>query len=332
MTDAPDDVDRLDAALSRLVSRAVVTPEQADAVRTEFAALPPSVAPRPPAPDDDTPNTSLLAEIAGYTGAVFVIAGAAALAAAAWGSLARPAQFGILLAAAVLVTGAALATAHGRTAAESSGPRNRLVAVLLLLAAGLYSGATAVYATGRVAEHLIPVPALAVAFAGYTWRRGVLLNLGLATATATTAAVLVDLSRPSTGIPVGLTLAFVGAAWLAASVGRVVLTEESAGWIAGGLIAFVGAELVTTSGGGGASALGYLLLFALGIAGGASYLATRGLAALAVGGLTLAIAVPQLVLDLTDGALGAALALLIGGLLIVALSVVALRRVETPAT
>jgi len=62
--------DRLDIALRRLVADARLTDTQADAVRAEFAGVPPS---------PDRPSwTAVLPEVSGYVGATFVMAAARA--------------------------------------------------------------------------------------------------------------------------------------------------------------------------------------------------------------------------------------------------------------
>jgi hypothetical protein len=67
------------------------------------------------------------------------------------------------------------------------------------------------------------------------------------------------------------------------------------------------------------------VLVVLAVLGLAGYTWLRELTVLVVGGVTLAVVVPQFVIDSTDGALGAAGALLVRGLSIVAASVVAMR-------
>jgi hypothetical protein len=75
-----------------------------------------------------------------------------------------------------------------------------------------------------------------------------------------------------------------------------------------------------------------VVLAGVALAGLAGYLALREVALLAAGAVALAVVVPQAAIDYSDGALGAAGALLVSGLSIVAASVVGLRvRKAVPA-
>ena len=91
-------------------------------------------------------------------------------------------------------------------------------------------------------------------------------------------------------------------------------------------MAFTGGEIVATSSYEG---VGYLLLGLLTVAGLVGYIRTRELSALGVGAVTLAVLVPQAVIDYTEGSLGVAGGLLVSGLSVVAASVVAARLRHT---
>jgi hypothetical protein len=158
----------------------------------------------------------------------------------------------------------------------------------------------------------------------------VLLHLATAWALSWAVVALIEPSFDSEAALPGLVLAAVGAGWAALSVLRLI-DERSLGIAVAGVTAFVGAEMVISS---DIKGLGYVLLAAVAVAGLAGYIASRELSALAVGGVALAVVIPQAVIDYTDGSLGAAGALLISGLSVVAASTLGmrLRKAEDDAT
>jgi hypothetical protein len=95
--------------------------------------------------------------------------------------------------------------------------------------------------------------------------------------------------------------------------------------VAAAVIAFVAAQWLVLGSHGVPRAAGYAVLAVLAVACFAGYLLERHTPVLAAGVVTLAVAVPQCVIDYTDGALGAGGALLVTGLSIVGASVLGLR-------
>lgn len=91
-------------------------------------------------------------------------------------------------------------------------------------------------------------------------------------------------------------------------------------------VAFLAAEILAVGGESTAAAVaGYLLLAVLAAGGLVGYVRTRLIGLLVVGVVALAVVVPQAVLDLTDGAIGAGGALLLVGMSVIGASVLGFR-------
>ena len=323
-------MDEVTAALDRLVAAGTLTPDQADAVRHELGRV--SRPAPPPSDDRDSSWTTVLAEVAGYVGAAFVFAAAIVLAAPRWGDL-PPATQAITLGVSALL----LAAAAGWVAAGTpggwtvhpgvSGPRRRLVGALVLVAGAMATSTTATLTDGPRQEGLTVLTALAVWGVGYLACRGILLHIATAGAATWAVFAVADwaTSEPDATL-VGLLTAAIGVGWGLLAVWGV-LDERRLGLAAAGAIVFVGAEEVVVDG-GAERGLGYLLLLGLAVAGLAGYAVLRDVVLLVVGAAALAVVVPQAVTDYSNGALGAAGALLFSGLTIVGAAVLGLRLRE----
>jgi hypothetical protein len=347
----------LATALVRLVSAQVLTPSQADAVRREYTTAlhqpdadphPRGDAPSPSGPGaapahlrtrEDASGTrwpSLLMELGGYVGTAFIVAAAAALVGPTWDHFSLATRVSLLAGPALAMLAAAFVVASGTPGGwsmrptDQPGPRRRLVSVLVLAAGGLFGGVAGLLSEGGQPERVVPLVLLAGWGLGYLLSRGVLLHLATAWALSWAVVALIEPSFDSEAALPGLVLAAVGAGWAALSVLRLI-DERSLGIAVAGVTAFVGAEMVISS---DIKGLGYVLLAAVAVAGLAGYIASRELSALAVGGVALAVVIPQAVIDYTDGSLGAAGALLISGLSVVAASTLGmrLRKAEDDAT
>jgi hypothetical protein len=346
--DHDDAADRLDSALQRLVADARLTGTQADAVRAEFAA----VKPTPQRPS----WTAVLPEVGGYVGAAFVLAATLVLAIPHWDDLGHAGQIAVLGTAAVGFIGAALGLAlsarggwsvHARV---GLGARRRLVSVLLAVGIAATVGMVAVIATPHTADRAAATTAAILAVAAYVFCHTPLLHLATLGSVALTSqawlnwAIPTVLSDPGvTGeqdvisgpeIAWGISLVVIAVIWALLAI-TGILDERHLGLVSAGALTFIGAEiLATTSDRGGpnvvANAVGYILLGVLAIAGLVGFVRTRYVGVLAVGVIALATVVPQAVIDYTDGALGAAAALLLVGLSIVGASLIGLRLHSTP--
>ncbi|MDQ1289875.1 MAG: hypothetical protein QG622_3441 [Actinomycetota bacterium] len=349
-------MDQLDQALDRLVAAKTLTSDQAAAVRTETATVrnetppPPGSSQAPDAPS--LPERPLwvivLAEIGAYVGGAFVAGSAAVLIADNWGELGTAARVAVLdipavllLVATWLVTRMTPSTAEGDQAGPGDqaddagrGTRRRMVAAFLTVAAALLGAGTAVITdASSVSEEIVAASgfgtALIVVGAGYALFRGLLLHVGTAFALLWTVMP----TAYALGVPEDS-----GSGWILVALGLIwagltlpgVLKEPELGYALAGGATFIGSEVLV---GTGSEPVGYTLLILLALAGMGGFVVLRAFAVLVTGVGTLAVVVPQLVIDVTDGALGAAGALLIVGLSIVGASVVGLRlrRTASPA-
>jgi hypothetical protein len=336
------DVDRLNVALEHLVADARLTEAEADTVRAEFVAVTTTTG-RPP-------WTAVLPEVGGYVGAAFVLAAALVLAIPRWDDFSHSGQIAILATAALVSVGAALAVAlsapggwsvHARA---GLGVRRRLVSVLLTVGIAAAVGAVAVFTGPDTAERAAATTAAVLAITAYVFCRIPLLHLAvLGSLAIASQAWLVSLIPTILGgwtpegpevvtgpeVAIGITLVIIAAGWAALAI-MGILDERHLGLVSAGVLFFIGAEvLATTSYTSGLDALinaaGYVLLGLLAAAGLIGYVRTRYVGVLAVGVIALATVVPQAVIDYTNGALGAAGALLLVGLSIVGASLVGVR-------
>jgi hypothetical protein len=328
MSDEPkDDAETtLAGVLDRLVAATTLSRPQADAVDHEFriAHRPSSAVAR-----ESATRSSALIEVGGYLGAAFVVGAIGALIGPNWDDLSRSVELslligpGLLLAICAVVLAAAMPGSWSIHPGDQAGPRRRLVGALVLAAGGLLAGAAGVFFDNHV-DQAVPLTLLAVWGLGYLLCRGHVLHLAGAGALIWSILALLDESFDDNWRRTGLVLFATGVGWAALVLIRRVrlIDERDLGLVVAGVMAFSGAEFVTAT---DPAIFGFLLLAAISATGLAGYLHSRQLPALAVGGLTLAVAVPQAVIHYTDGSLGAAGALLVCGLSIVTASAVALR-------
>ncbi|MDT0303016.1 DUF2157 domain-containing protein [Streptomonospora wellingtoniae] len=303
-----------DRALSGLVERGVISVWQADQVRAALAAAEPA------------PGRVRWMEIAGYIGGGLVLAGAVALAAASWQELGDDARITLLaVLAAAAAAGAVLMTGGPQ---EMRGRRNRvsdvrrrIAGVLLALAAVLAAFAVAV-AVGAVEDgspaYVPPLVGLAVAAAGYA---------ALPSAVGQVAVW---------GMSIGLVGAFVeefasgddtlllGGGWLGLGVVWAVLSalgaaaERRLGLGLGAGLALAAAQTLLSWSDQNAWGYGATLLVAAACI--AYYFLDRTAVLLVVGVTGVTVGVPEMVWDLTDGAIGTATVLLIAGVVLLAAS------------
>ena len=338
----------LAAALERLVENGTLTREQADVVRTDFHSelRTDSLGKSERSTEQHTNWTALLSEVGGYIGAAFVFGAAIALVGTGWDNFSEAARIALLGVPAVLLLIAAFAVAvrlpggwsfrppfsghpsvndHNSGAAvldaSASAPARRLIAALVLVGGGLLAGVVAVITQDSGSDAWIPVVALLVWGAGYLLFRGAALQVATAVALTWTVFGVVDANWDDQSPLSGLVLVLAGAGWALLARYRVIEEQVLAVAVAG-VMAFIGGEEVVVSDYEG---LGYLLLGLLAVVGLIGYVRTQTLSTLGVGAVTLAVVVPQVVIDYTEGSLGAAGGLLVSGLSVVAVSVLAAR-------
>ena len=329
------DVERLEAVLERLVAAGRLSADQAVEVRTDYADAAPATL--PPTERGAAAWRAVLPEVGGYVGGAFVVAAVLVLLGPRWDSLTAALQVSLLLGPGlllVLAAGALSVTTPGGwrpRAAGNPSPRRRVVAVFLVVAAVLVAGAAAVIAGPDLADRVMSATATVLLIGAYAWCPAVLTQLALllsavltvGTWTAWAAHQLTATENPSVAIGVALTVLAGG--WLAGSVGGLV-AERAVGVFGGCAVAFLAAEILAVGGESTAAAVaGYLLLAVLAAGGLVGYVRTRLIGLLVVGVVALAVVVPQAVLDLTDGAIGAGGALLLVGMSVIGASVLGFR-------
>ena len=336
------EADRLDIALQRLVADARLTNAEADTVRAEFAAVKTT--------PERRPWTAVLPEVGAYVGAAFVMAAALVLAIPRWDDFSHSGQVAILGISALVFIGAALAVALSTPGGWSAharaglGARRRLVSVLLVIGIAAAVGAVVVITDPGPA---VPTTAAILAVAGFAFCRTPLLHLAALGSLAVTSSAWLDWAIPTVlgdpwvpggqevisgpEVAIGLSFVVIAAVWAFLAI-KGVLDERHLGLVSAGALFFIGAEILATATAtdrAWANGAGYILLGLLAVAGLVGYVRTRYVGVLAVGVIALATVVPQAVIDYTNGALGAAGALLLIGLSIVGASLVGVRLRST---
>ncbi|HEY6794944.1 MAG TPA: hypothetical protein VI248_09700 [Kineosporiaceae bacterium] len=334
-------------ALAGLVSEGTLDATQATAVSHAFRARLQADAVPGDEPGPGRPAWPLLlAELGGYIGGAFVLGAATILISDNWHRLGTPYRVTALAVPAVLLSAAAVATARttpggwrarpDREPAAGVASRRRLVSVLVSLVALLGGGAAAVFvdalvvdarhASGDWTAFAFAWTSLLIAVAAYGTCRSELLHTVLGMAVAASALASLRVTGGYGERSTGWTFVAVGIGWGLATL-RGLLAERGLGFGWTGVLVFVGAELLTTT---EQSVLGYAVLALLATAGFAGFTRGRSLTALVIGVATLAVLVPQAVIDATDGTLTSSGALLVVGLSIVGASALGFRLHRAP--
>jgi hypothetical protein len=147
----------------------------------------------------------------------------------------------------------------------------------------------------------------------------------LAVAVGAAYAIPFTLDSLTTGdvqqIPLGLAFLGLGLVWLVLAE-RGVWLELLAGRIIGSVFAVVGAQIPI---GSDQAWLGYLVTLLVAVAGFVMYVRLRAWPYLAVGVVGVTLAVPEALLDWTEGSLGTAGVLLVAGVTLLGASLLGLR-------
>ncbi|WP_345558559.1 DUF2157 domain-containing protein, partial [Streptomonospora halophila] len=303
-----------DTALSGLVERGVISAWQADQVRMALAAAEPA------------PGRVRWMEIVGYIGGGLVLAGAVALAAASWQELGDDARITLLAVLAAAAAGGAMLMSGGPQ--EMLGRRNRvpdvrrrIAGVLLALAAVLAAFAVAVAVD--VAEdgdpaYLPPLVGLAVAAAGYAALPSAVGQVAVWGMSVGVVGTLVE------EFASGDDTLLLGGSWLALGVVWAVLSALGAAaerrlglGLGAGLALAAGQTLLSWT---DENAWGYAATLLVAAACIAYYFLDRTAVLLVMGVIGVTVGVPEMVWDLTDGAIGTATVLLIAGAVLLAAS------------
>ncbi|WP_186356616.1 DUF2157 domain-containing protein [Streptomonospora sp. PA3] len=306
------------AALRGLVERGVISSAQAEEVRAALEAA------------DAGPGRVRWTEIAGYIGGGLVLAGGVALATAYWEELSRDLRIGLLAVLAVVAVGGAMVMTGGPQ--EMRGRRHRLpdvrrrvAGVLLALAAVLAAFSVGIAVDGEPL-YLPALVGVAVAAAGYAalpTAVGHVTTWWLAAALA--ALVVRETGQPDPGdefLAIGGAWLGLGLAWAALSALGAAAERRLGLGLGAGLALAAGQFLL---GWGADGAWGYGATLAVAAACLAYYYADRTAVLLVLGILGITVGLPEMVWDLTDGAIGAAAVLLLAGAVLLVASWLGIR-------
>jgi len=307
--------DQVVHALDRLQADGRWPPEHAAALLDEldrFTATAPGAGSGRRTP---VPLTNRFAEAAGYAGAVLAGSAGAVLVAQQWDDLGRLGRVAILagvtvVLAAVGIAVATVAPGGGTTLRQPAGAvRRRLASTALTIAAATAAGAVGVLAGNRALLFAAATAVLVIAGAQSLAPSAVSETAGLAAVVLLAGAILDEAAASTAVLTVGL--AALGLAW-AALAWTPLLTLPALGLA-------LGLGLVLTSGGLGAftdtqpaRAVGIAVLGLLAAGGLAGYVRSGRAPFAATAVLSLAL----LVLRLAADSLGAPVALLLTGLVL----------------
>jgi hypothetical protein len=322
---------RLDPRLQRLVEDAVIDEHAARAVA---AALDLDAAAEP---ESFHRRRALIAELAGYVGAAFVVVALAIMLSTEWDTLGLFGQVGVPAAAAVATWASALVLSRSSLPPALQGDAGRRLVGAVASAAAVLSGLTfLVWASDGFADPAGPGTVLTasllvwlLAMLGYRLAHsavGQLVAAASAATAATAAATMTDLDEAAMAALVGGLLVLLGVGWvLAARAG--LLHEPVLSDLIGGAGVVAGALTVTFAADSGTTQrwLGYGLMALAGTAALASYVRTRSWPAVLAGVVLLVVLVPAALSDATDGRLGEWGVMLVAGGTLLVTSVVLLR-------
>lgn len=279
-----------------------------------------------------------LAELAGYVGGALVVAAGALFVADQWMNLSVVQQVGLLVGIAVLlfaagvtvgVTGGGLATLRAGTQPV----RQRLASVLFTAGAVAAAAAVVVWLIDVVEQRGTEVEEgtligmggaftlIAVAAVGYLLAPTLLGQAAVAVGAGYAIPFTLDTFGDLDPLPLGMIFLAVGLVWLALAE-KGLWQELLAGRIIGAVFVVVGAQIPV---GSDQPWIGYLVTLLVAAAGFAMYVARHAWPYLAVGVVGVTLAVPEALLDWTEGSLGTAGVLLVAGVTLLGASLLGLR-------
>lgn len=280
----------------------------------------------------DRATTGVLTEIAGYVGGILVIAAAAVFLATQWSSMSPVARIAALTAGGLLLAGSGLAATRlgGPVTAAGHEVRHYLAAALLVAAAAVLGGAAGV-AAYELTDLREPVPqavgfGVLVVLAALSYRLVPTALAQLATGVSLVpffASLVFDqTSGPHDQQVFGGLLLVAGVAW-GVLAERGAFREVTVARVVAGALTVIGAQnLVFVD---GQEWIGYAVLALVGAAGFATYVRGGHWPHLVVGVLALTLAATEAAVDWSNGAVGAAGALLIAGAALLGLSLLGMR-------
>ncbi|RAS70090.1 putative membrane protein DUF2157 [Lentzea atacamensis] len=301
---------RQSQALHDLTTRGVLSADQESAVRDalEETGAPPRVADR-------------VTELAAYVGGGLVLGGAALLLGLSWEDMSRLTRVGVLGAATVLLLVAAVAVG-GRSVRAVTDVRRRVVSTLFSLAVvtAAFTAGTAVSSREFVVG---ATTGFVVAVAAYLLVPTALACLTLAAAAI--ATVIAWTTEYAADVPLVIGVALFALGLIGALLSLVdVLRPVPLALAVSAATALFGAQQPL----GSNAWVAYALTAGLAAACFAAYLGVHSTVLLVAGVVATTIVVPEVVWDLTDGAVGGGVLLLVAGAVLLATSLVStwLRR------
>jgi hypothetical protein len=298
-----------EAALQRLVASGELTQAQAAAVRREFGVAPQAV------------RTGFLLEVAGYLGGGLILGAVALFLGTSWERLGQTTQTAVLAGMALLFIAAALLVAGGPQALRTlTGARHRVVGVLLALPAipAALAGGVAAGDHEGVWGFGIGFVVAAVCLAALPNGLSLAVTAGMSVGAVVTTAE--EFHADSFGR--GLALLALGAVWAGVALAGLA-KPKSLGLVIGFGLAIIGAQLPLSE--TDTQVWAYELTLGVAAACLIIYRWERSLAVLAGGVVGVTLAVPEIISDVTNGALGGAAILLIAGVVLVAASAVGMQ-------
>ncbi len=292
--------DRQKQALHELATRGVLSADQETAV---LAAL------------EDTAVRPRVTEVAAYVGGGLVLGGAALVLGVSWDDLSRPAKVGVLGAATAALLLAAVVVAGGVSAVRTVAHRRRRVVSALLSLAAVTAAFTAGTATSSHGFAATATTGLVVAVAAYVLVTTALGYLTLAAAAVLAVVAWVGELAPASALPGGAALFALGLAGMALSLVDVLRPKQLA-LAVGAATALFGAQQPLA----GDEPVAYALTACLAVACFVTYFGVHSTVLLVAGVVATTVVVPEVVWDLTDGAVGGGVLLLVAGAVLLATS------------
>ena len=333
MQKIPSAKGRAEGVVTSLVAHGLVPAErEAEAVTVVSDALADRAT-------EAAPLRRRLAELAGYVGGALVIAAGALFVSDQWVNLsvgqqvALLAGIGVLLYAAGVSVGVAGGGGLADLRAGAQPVRQRLSSVLFTGGAVAAAAAVIVWLVdiiqGRGTEATEgawiglggSVTFLVLAAVGYLLAPTLLGQLATAAGAAYVIPFFYDVLGDVEPIALGLTFLALGAGWLVLAE-RALWREVVPARIVGSVLVVVGAQIPV---GSDQPWVGYLATVLVAAAGFSLYVARRAWPYLAVGVVGVTLAVPEALLDWTEGSLGTAGVLLVAGVTLLVASLLGLR-------
>ena len=299
-----------DDLVRRAVSEGIVSTDQAAALR----GLAPAAG--PPVPGGHGRLRAWVAEALGYVGAALVLVAGMVTVGQFWAELAPWAHVALagLLAVVLLAAGAVVS-------GEPGTPLGRLGSVLWFTGAGAVVGTSALAATelagleDAASGVAAFAPATAVAVVLWWRRRRALQEVAVVVGLIGTSASLLGMADVEMGDWGGLLVWAIGVAWLALAWGEVVQPART-GRVVGAAVALVGPLMAFGASGRWGPVLGVVTAGAL----VAASVPARETVMLGLGVIGLFVFVPNLVFEYFGDELGAPMALLLSGVVLLGVS------------